>query len=248
MISVNLKEKVAVITGGANGIGKATAKLFAQNGAKVVIWDYSEKGEDTANELRSQGLTADFQKVNTADLASVNSAANAVFEKYGRIDILVNNAGILRDSSFSKMEAENWQAVLDVNLTGVFNCTKAIVPFMQKNKFGRVLNASSIVGVYGNFGQANYAAAKAGVIGLTKTLARELGRSGITVNAVAPGYVQTDMTASIPEEFRNKMIESIPVKRAGVPEDIANAYLFLASEEASFINGAVLHADGGMTM
>jgi 3-oxoacyl-[acyl-carrier protein] reductase len=146
------------------------------------------------------------------------------------------------------MEAENWQAVLDVNLTGVFNCTKAIVPFMQKNKFGRVLNASSIVGVYGNFGQANYAAAKAGVIGLTKTLARELGRSGITVNAVAPGYVQTDMTASIPEEFRNKMIESIPVKRAGVPEDIANAYLFLASEEASFINGAVLHADGGMTM
>ncbi len=243
-----LKDKVAVITGGANGIGKATAQCFAENGAKIALWDYSDSGEITAEKMRSEGFFAEFFKVNTADFASVEQAARLTLDKFQRIDILVNNAGILRDASLSKMGSEQWQAVIDVNLTGVFNCIKVVAPQMTTQKYGRILNASSIVGIYGNFGQANYAAAKAGVIGLTKTMARELGKYGITVNAVAPGYIQTDMTASIPEEFRNKMIESIPVRRAGLPEDIANAYLFLASEAASFINGSVLHSDGGMVM
>ena len=236
----SLKDKVALITGGAKGIGKAVAETFHKAGAKIVIWDLDEEGQKTADALNGK-----FYKVNTADREGLEKATQEVISDFGRIDIFVNNAGILRDSSFAKMTDDLWDSVINVNLTGVYNCAKAVVPHMKVQKYGRIINASSIAGVYGNFGQTNYSAAKAGVIGFTKSLAREVGKDGITVNAIAPGYIQTEMTASIPQEFQEKIIASIPVRRAGKPEDVANAYLYLASEEASFVNGSVLHVDGG---
>ncbi len=236
----SLKDKVALITGGAKGIGKAVAETFHKAGAKIVIWDLDDEGQKTADSLHGK-----FYKVNTSDREGLEKATQEVISDFGRIDILVNNAGILRDSSFAKMTDELWDSVINVNLTGVYNCAKAVVPHMKTQKYGRIINASSIAGVYGNFGQTNYSAAKAGVIGFTKSLAREVGKDGITVNAIAPGYIQTEMTASIPQEFQEKIIASIPVRRAGQPEDVANAYLYLASEEASFVNGSVLHVDGG---
>ncbi|WP_291724715.1 beta-ketoacyl-ACP reductase [Bernardetia sp.] len=236
----SLKNKVAIITGGAKGIGKAVAETFHKAGAKIAIWDLDEEGQKVADSVSGK-----FYKVNTADREGLENTTQQVISDFGRIDILINNAGILRDSSFLKMSDNFWDSVIDVNLTGVYNCAKAIVPHMKTQKYGRIINASSIAGVYGNFGQTNYSAAKAGVIGFTKALAREVGKDGITVNAIAPGYIQTDMTASIPKEFQEKIIASIPVRRAGKPEDIANAYLYLASEEASFVNGSVLQIDGG---
>lgn len=236
----SLKDKVALITGGAKGIGKAVAETFHKAGAKIIVWDLDEEGQKTADALNGK-----FYKVNTADRKNLEEATQNVISDFGRIDILVNNAGILRDSSFLKMTDELWDSVINVNLTGVYNCAKAVVPHMKNQKYGRIINASSIAGVYGNFGQTNYSAAKAGVIGFTKSLAREVGKDGITVNAIAPGYIQTEMTASIPQEFQEKIISSIPVRRAGKPEDVAHAYLYLASEEASFVNGSVLYVDGG---
>lgn len=236
----SLKNKVAIITGGAKGIGKAVAETFHKAGAKIAIWDLDEEGQKVADSVSGK-----FYKVNTADREGLENTTQQVISDFGRIDILINNAGILRDSSFLKMSDNFWDNVIDVNLTGVYNCAKVIVPHMKTQKYGRIINASSIAGVYGNFGQTNYSAAKAGVIGFTKALAREVGKDGITVNAIAPGYIQTDMTASIPKEFQEKIIASIPVRRAGKPEDIANAYLYLASEEASFVNGSVLQIDGG---
>ena len=235
-----LKDKVAIVTGGAKGIGKAVAETFQKAGAKIAIWDLDEEGQKTADSLNGK-----FYKVNTSDREALENATQGVISDFGRIDILVNNAGILRDSSFMKMTDDLWDSVINVNLTGVYNCAKVIVPHMKNQKYGRIINASSIAGVYGNFGQANYSAAKAGVIGFTKSLAREVGKDGITVNAIAPGYIQTEMTTSIPQEFQEKIIASIPVRRAGRPEDVANAYLYLASEEASFVNGSVLYVDGG---
>jgi len=236
----SLKDKVAIITGGAKGIGKAVAETFYKAGAKIIIWDLDKEGQKTADSLDGK-----FYKVNTSDRNALEETVRNVISDFGRIDILINNAGILRDSSFLKMTDELWDSVINVNLTGVYNCTKVVVPHMKNQKYGRIINASSIAGVYGNFGQTNYSAAKAGVIGFTKSLAREVGKDGITVNAIAPGYIQTEMTASIPQEFQEKIIASIPVRRAGKPEDVANAYLYLASEEASFVNGSVLHVDGG---
>lgn len=236
----SLKEKVAIITGGAKGIGKAVAEIFHKAGAKIIIWDLDEEGQKTADSLNGK-----FYKVNTSDRNALEETTKQVISDFGRIDILVNNAGILRDSSFAKMTDDLWDSVINVNLTGVYNCAKVVVPHMKNQKYGRIINASSIAGVYGNFRQTNYSAAKAGVIGFTKALAREVGKDGITVNAIAPGYIQTEMTASIPQEFQEKIIASIPVRRAGKPEDVANAYLYLASEEASFVNGSVLHVDGG---
>ncbi|WP_338767647.1 beta-ketoacyl-ACP reductase [Bernardetia sp. ABR2-2B] len=236
----SLKDKVAIITGGAKGIGKAVAETFHKSGAKIIIWDLDNEGQDVADSLNGK-----FYKVNTADRKDLEEATKNVISDFGRIDILINNAGILRDSSFLKMTDDFWDSVIDVNLTGVYNCAKAVVPHMKAQKQGRIINASSIAGVYGNFGQTNYSAAKAGVIGFTKALAREVGKDGVTVNAIAPGYIQTDMTASIPQEFQEKIIASIPVRRAGKPKDIAAAYLYLASEEASFVNGSVLQVDGG---
>jgi 3-oxoacyl-[acyl-carrier protein] reductase len=243
---MRLKDKIAIVTGGARGIGKATAEVFTREGATVIIWDMLEVGADTAAGLRALGHNAEFQKVSVTDVASIETAVAAVIEKYGRIDILINNAGITRDKSFMKMSHNEWQQVIDVNLTGVFNCTKAVVPHMVERRYGRIVCTSSIVGVHGQFGQTNYAAAKAGLIAMCRTWAKELGSKGITANAVAPGFILTDMTDAIPEEIRTEKIKAIPAGRVGLPEDIAYTYLFLASDEASYINGQVIGVNGGI--
>ena len=239
-----LADKVAVVTGGSNGIGKATCQKFAEEGASVIIWDLNEEaGQALANEINGT-----FDKVNTADYEAVGKATDKVIEQHGKIDILINNAGITRDSTLRKMTPEQWQQVVDVNLTGVFNCGKHIQTHMVSAGFGRIVNTSSVVGLYGNFGQTNYVATKAGVIGMTKVWARELGRKGITVNAVAPGFIATDMVMAMPENAIDMMQSKVPTGRLGKPEDIADAYCFLASDEAGYINGATLSVDGGMTV
>lgn len=244
-----LAGKVAVITGGTSGIGKATAIRFAQEGADVVIWARNvAKGEAFVSEAKAMGLTLTFMPVDVSKFAEVEQAANKVKELKGRCDILINDAGITNDASLKKMTPEIWQSVIDINLTGTFNCVKCISPFMLENKYGRIVNVSSVVGLYGNFGQTNYVATKAGIIGMTKTLGRELGRKGITVNAVAPGFIATDMVAKMPKEVLDGMIAKVPVGRLGTPEDIAAMFVFLASEEASYVNGATFSVDGGMTV
>ena len=244
-----LADKVAVITGGADGIGKATALRFSAEGATAVIWDMNEeKGTKLCEEIRSEGGKADFYKVNVADYQQVESTTAEVLAKFGKIDILINNAGITRDASLKKMTPELWQQVIDVNLSGVFYCTKAISPFMADRGYGRIITTSSVVGLYGNFGQTNYVATKAGVIGMTKTWARELGRKGVTANAVAPGFISTEMVALMPENVLASMREKVPLGRLGKPEEIASAFVFLASDEAAYVNGAVLSVDGGITI
>ncbi len=241
-----LENKVAIVTGGAQGIGKATVIKFIDEGASVVIWDVVDnKGNQLADELSSKGKAV-YMKVNVAKFDEVENAVKSIIAQFGRIDVLVNNAGILRDATLAKMTPEQWQQVIDVNLTGVFNCTKCVAPFMIEKQYGRIINATSVVGIYGNFGQTNYVATKSGVIGMTKVWARELGRKGINVNAIAPGFIATEMVASMPEKIITMMKEKTPVGRLGTPEDIANGYLFLASEEASFINGTLLSIDGGV--
>src|SRR6056297_982916 len=244
-----LENKVAIITGGADGLGKAGAEKFASEGAETIIWDVnSEKGEEVAKAINNQGGKARFMNVNTADLGAVEKATNEIISQSGKIDILVNNAGITRDASLKKMTPEQWQQVIDVNLTGVFNCTKIIGIHMTQNKYGRIINTSSVVALYGNFGQTNYVATKAGVIGMTKTWARELGPKGVTVNAVAPGFIMTDMVRKMPDNVLDMMKGKVPVGHLGEPEDIASAYLFLASDEARYVNGTTLSVDGGMTI
>lgn len=242
-----LENKIALITGGAAGIGKVTAQRFAREGARVIIWDLNEeKGAAAAREIEAGGATALFMKVNTSQFEEVERAAKQVAERFGRIDILINNAGITRDASLRKMTPDQWQQVLDVNLTGVFNCTKVASEYMVSQGWGRIISASSVVGLYGNFGQTNYVASKAGVIGMTKVWARELGRKGVTANAVAPGFIATEMTQLIPEEVLRQIETKIPAGEMGTPDDIASAYIFLASDEARYVNGAVLSVDGGM--
>jgi 3-oxoacyl-[acyl-carrier protein] reductase len=238
-----LENRIAIVTGGASGIGKATVEKFTSEGATCVIWDLNEAGKELA-----QSLGGHFQKVNTADYEAVGKATKEVIDKYGKIDILVNNAGITRDATLKKMTPEQWQQVIDVNLTGVFNCGRHVQAHMTEAGYGRIINTSSVVGLYGNFGQTNYVATKAGVIGMTKVWARELARKGVTCNAVAPGFIATDMVMAMPEKVIDMMKEKVPMTRLGEPEDIANAYLFLASEEASYVNGATLSVDGGMTV
>jgi 3-oxoacyl-[acyl-carrier protein] reductase len=243
------KDKVAIITGGADGIGKATALKFAEAGATVIIWDIqTEKGEALAKAISEKVGTSAFMYVNTTQITEVEEAAKDVVEKYKTIDFLINNAGITRDASFKKMTSEQWQQVIDVNLTGVFNCTKSIAPVMLEKGFGRIVNASSVVGLYGNFGQTNYVATKAGIIGMTKTWAREFGRKGINVNSVAPGFTATEMVAQMPENVLEGMKAKVPLGRLAKPEEMADAYLFLCSEYASYINGHTLSVDGGMTV
>jgi 3-oxoacyl-[acyl-carrier protein] reductase len=241
-----LKDKVAIITGGAKGIGKATAIRFAQEAANIAIWDLEEeKSRDLIKTLLETGVRAIFYKVDTADSIKVNEAVNSVMKDFGKISILINNAGILRDATLLKMTEEQFDLVLDVNLKGVFNCTKAVAPYMIAGGYGRIVQAASVVALYGNFGQTNYVASKSGLIGMTKVWARELGPKGITVNAVAPGFIATEMIESIPEKILNGMKEKVPVHRLGTAEEVANVYLFLASEEASYVNGAVISVDGG---
>lgn len=244
-----LKDRIAVITGGADGIGRATAMRFAQEGAVVVIWDMNEeKGKQTTAEINAAGGKVSFLKVNTSNFAEVEAASKKVVEQYGKYEILINNAGITRDSTLKKMTPELWQQVIDVNLTGVFYCAKCAADIMTEQGWGRIVNASSVVALYGNFGQTNYVATKAGLIGMTKTMARELGKKGVTVNAVAPGFILTDMVRKMPEEVLKSMEDKVPVKRLGKPEEIAAAYAFLASDDAAYINGTVISVDGGMTV
>ncbi|MFC3811951.1 3-oxoacyl-[acyl-carrier-protein] reductase [Lacihabitans lacunae] len=242
---MRLKDRIAIITGGARGIGKAAAELFAKEGATVIIWDLLEQGQETADEIIKNGGKAAFMKVAVTDPAAIKIAVDEIIAKYSRIDILINNAGITRDRSFLKMSQDEWQSVIDVNLTGVFNCTKEVVPYMVEHKYGKIVCTSSIVGITGNFGQTNYVATKAGIIGMVKTWAKEFAKHNITANAVAPGFIKTEMTDLMPEEVRNKIVSEIPAKRMGTTEDIANAYLFLASDESSYINGHCISVNGG---
>ena len=244
-----LENRVAIITGGTAGIGAATAIRFAQEGAKVILWARNaERGNAFVEKMKGMGLEAEFDAIDSSNYEAVCEAAKRVNDKYGKIDILINNAGITNDSTLKKMTIEQWQQVIDINLSGSFYCIKAITPYMLEKGYGRIVNASSVVALYGNFGQTNYVATKAGLIGMTKTLARELGKKGITVNAVAPGFIETDMVAKMPENVLDGMRAKVPVGRLGQPEEIASAYLLLASEEAAYISGATLSVDGGMTI
>jgi 3-oxoacyl-[acyl-carrier protein] reductase len=255
---IELTSRVAVVTGGANGIGAATAWRLAASGAFVVIWDcVPDAGARIATELTNAGHRALFIPTDVTNRASVDEAVAKTVAEFGGIDVLINNAGITRDAQLVKvkdgaahggMSEADFDAVIDVNLKGVFNCTQAVVPQLLLRGRGRVVNASSVVALNGNFGQTNYVATKAGVIGMTKVWARELGKRGITVNAVAPGFIATEMTAKMPGPVLDAMQAHTPVGRLGSPEDVANAYCFLVSDQAAFINGAVLTVDGGLVI
>ncbi|MGE7673054.1 3-oxoacyl-ACP reductase FabG [Lysinibacillus sp. NPDC094403] len=243
---MRLNNKVAIITGAANGIGYAATERFIEEGAFVVIADFNEDaGVSAAQQLGDQAL---FVQVDVADRESVKNLVATVIEQTGRVDILVNNAGITRDAMLTKMTEDQFQQVLDVNLTGVFYCTQEVIPHMIAAGGGKIINTSSVSGVYGNVGQTNYAATKAAIVGMTKTWAKELGRKGINVNAVAPGFTETDMVKKMPENVLAQMRSIVPLQRLGTPRDIANAYLFLASDEASYVHGHTLHVDGAIMM
>ncbi len=244
---MRLKDKIALVTGGANGIGLVTAIRFAKEGAKLILWDVSGKGDDVANQLKKEGHEVIFKKISVTNETEVQQAVTDAHRHFGRIDILVNNAGITRDRTLLKMSKEEWDDVIAVNLTGVFNCTQAVAPIMKEQKYGRIISASSNVAIRGNFGQTNYVATKSAIIGMTKVWAMELGRYGITVNCIAPGFITTAMTDLMPEEVRKNSISQIPLGHWGIPEDIANGYLYLASDEASFVSGICLTIDGGAT-
>ena len=255
---MRFKDKVVVVTGGANGIGRSVAEQFAKDGARVAIWDLAdEAGEKLAREINDRNEVALYRHVNVTQAEDVDAAVEELVGEWGKIDILINNAGILRDSQLVKvkdgetqkrMSDEMFDMVIDVNLRGVFICTRAVSPHMIQQKRGVILNASSVVGLYGNFGQTNYVATKAGVIGMTKVWARELGRYGIRVNAIAPGFIATEMVMAMPEKILDGMKQHTPLGRLGEPQDIANAYAFLASDQASFISGTVLSVDGGIVV
>ena len=246
---MRLKNKVAIITGGGSGIGKEGALLYCKEGARVMIADFSEEaGQNTVAELKEAGYEASFFKVNVANRAQVRGLVEFTTNQYGKIDILINNAGITKDSLVVKMTDEQWDQVIDINLTGVFNCGRAVAAKMVEQGSGRIINTSSVVGVYGNVGQTNYAATKAGVIGMTKSWAKELGPKGLTVNAVAPGYIATEMTKKVPEKILGMMSEKTPLRRLGTPLDVAKIYVFLASSDADFVNGAVVNVDGGLVI
>jgi len=247
MIETGLKDKVVIVTGAAAGIGRATAERFVNEGCRVAAWDVNE----------APASAGTFQKVNVADVDKVEAAVAEVVERWGRIDVLVNNAGILRDAQLvkfkngevqSRMTDEAWDAVIGVNLKGVFNCTRAVAPQMIAGGGGVILNASSVAGLNGNFGQTNYVATKAGVIGMTKTWSRELGRFGIRVNAVAPGFVKTEIIDEMPEKIIDAMVAHTPMGRIGEVADIAEAYLWLASDKASWVSGTTISVDGGLVI
>ncbi|MET3696314.1 3-oxoacyl-[acyl-carrier-protein] reductase [Bacillus oleivorans] len=246
---MRLKNRVAIITGAANGIGLEAAHVFVREGAKVVLADFQEEaGNTAAQKLKEEGYEALFVQVDVSKKESVTHLIERTLDEYGTIDILVNNAGITRDALLVKMTEEDFKRVLDVNVTGVFLCTQAVVPIMAEKGYGKIINTSSVSGVYGNVGQTNYAASKAAVVGMTKTWAKELGRKGIRVNAVAPGFIETGMVETVPEKVIESLKKMIPAMELGKPTDIANAYLYLASEESHYVNGTVLHVDGGIIM
>lgn len=242
---MRLKGKTALITGGANGIGLATTERFAKEGANIILWDVSDKGQEVAENLNKAGHQVLFKKVSVTHQGEVQDAVAEAKEHFGRIDILINNAGITKDRTLLKMTKEEWDDVIAVNLTGVFNCTQAIAPLMKEQNYGRIVSAASNVAIRGNYGQTNYVATKSAIIGMTKVWAMELGRYGITANCIAPGFIHTAMTDAMPEEVRKQSIPLIPLGHWGIPDDIANGYLYLASDEASFVSGICLTIDGG---
>jgi 3-oxoacyl-[acyl-carrier protein] reductase len=242
---ISLEGQVAIITGGAQGIGEGICKVFCEAGATVALWDVRDSGEETAARIKADGGKIFFQKVDVSNREAVDAAVAEIIASHSKIDILINNAGILRDKSILKMTQAEWDAVINVNLSSLFTTTQAVLPHMREARYGRIISASSINGFAGAFGQTNYSAAKAGVAGFTRALCREVGRYGITANAVAPGFIETEMTASIPEDIVKAGIAMIPVARIGTAEDMGYAYLYLASKQAGFINGVTLHANGG---
>lgn len=245
-----LKDKCAIVTGASRGIGRAIAKKLASLGANIVL-NYRSNDEEAIKvkeELLSYGVDVFLYKCDISDFNAVEEMIKASKEKFGKVDIMINNAGITKDTLLLRMKEEDFDKVIEVNLKGVFNCLKAITPVMIRQKCGKIVNLSSVVGLVGNAGQVNYAASKAGVIGMTKSLAKEVGSRGITVNAVAPGFIDTDMTEVLGEKFKEEAKKSIPLKRLGKPEDVAGAVAYLVGNEASYITGQVLNVDGGMVM
>ncbi len=243
---MRLTGKVAIITGAARGIGREAARLFAQEGAGVVLADVDAQGESVAAGIVGAGGRAKFFRADITDRTACQTVVTSALDVFGHVDVLVNNAGIVRDAQLVKLSEADFDLVVDVNLKGTFNMTQAVVPHMIERGSGSVINVSSVVGLYGNFGQTNYAATKAGVIGMTRVWARELGKKGIKVNAVAPGFIQTEMTQGVPDKVLDLMRGKTPLGRLGTARDVANVFLFLASEEASYVHGAVISVDGGL--
>ncbi|MFW5997046.1 MAG: 3-oxoacyl-[acyl-carrier-protein] reductase [Verrucomicrobiota bacterium] len=241
--------EVAVVTGGARGIGKAICEELADHGWNIAVVDMQQHvAEETAAELRTRKVDAEAFMCNVTDATAVNDLITRIVENFGRIDVLVNNAGITRDNLLIRMKTEEWQSVLDVNLNGTFNCIKAVARPMMKARRGKIVNIASVVGIVGNPGQSNYSASKAGVLGLTRSIARELASREINVNAVAPGYIWTDMTKELPEEAKKAFLNSIPLGRPGTVKDVAKAVRFLASSDADYLTGQTINVDGGMVM
>ena len=246
---MRLKDKVALITGGARGIGQAIAMTFAREGADIVVADVNlQIAQKTASDIENLGRKALALEMDVTNYDLVEAGINKILDKMGKVDILVNNAGITKDNLLLRMSQADWDAVINVNLKGTFNCIKAVSRTMVKQRSGRIISIASIIGLMGNPGQANYAASKAGIIALTKTVAKELASRNINANAVAPGFIQTEMTAKLSEEIKKKMLEAIPLAKLGTPQDVANLCLFLASDESSYITGQTITIDGGMVM
>ncbi|MFC1675140.1 3-oxoacyl-[acyl-carrier-protein] reductase [Candidatus Omnitrophota bacterium] len=246
---MRLKDRVALVTGGARGIGRTIALLFAREGADVVVADINlEEAKNTASEVEGIGRKSLALDLDVTSQAKVQEAINKILDKFTKVDILVNNAGIIRDGLLLRMQEADWDAVMNVNLKGTFNCIKSVSKAMVKQRSGKIINIASIIGIIGNPGQANYAASKAGIIALTKTAAKELASRNIMVNAVAPGFIQTDMTSNLPQELKQKMLGAIPLAKFGSPEDVANLCLFLASQASDYITGQTIVIDGGMVM
>lgn len=246
---MRLKDKVALITGGGRGIGREIALACAREGADIAVWDVNPAdAEKTCADIEALGRKTLWQQVDVTDIAKVEEGINKILDKLNKIDILVNNAGITKDNLLLRMSQQEWDAVINVNLKGTFNCTKAVFRPMSKQRSGKIVNIASIIGIIGNYGQANYAASKAGIIALTKTSAKELGSRNVQVNAIAPGFIQTEMTAKLPEDVKAKLLEAVPLGKLGLPADVANAVIFLASNEADYITGQTLVVDGGMVM
>ena len=246
---MRLDGKVSLITGSARGIGRAIALAFAKEGAHIVVADVNlAEAEKTAKDIEALGGKTLALAMDVTDFTKTEEALNKILDKFGKVDILVNNAGITKDNLLLRMSQQDWDAVINVNLKGTFNCIKAVSRPMIKQRYGKIINIASIIGIIGNAGQANYAASKAGIIALTKTAAKELASRNINVNAVAPGFIQTDMTAKLPEEIKKKMMEVIPLDKFGTPEDVAAVCLFLASEDSSYVTGQTIVVDGGMVM
>ena len=245
---MRLTGKVAMVTGSSRGIGNAVAKKFLEQGAKVILIDRDEEGvQKSIADMKQYGDAVGYA-MDVTDRARVQEVFGKIVADHGTLDILVNNAGITQDAQLYKMTEDQWDAVINVNLKGVFNCAQEAVKIMREKKTGSIINISSVVGLYGNFGQVNYAATKSGVIGMTKTIAKEVGRKNVTVNAIAPGFIMTEMTAKMPDKVLDMMREKAPLGRLGEPEDIANACLFLASDESRFVTGTVLSVDGGVVL